>query len=218
VHAIADEDRMKRNRAAALLVVVLLGILASSCGGGGNPIIIGGLVALFTPDAASADPRMSMEEGPAAGDIFSIEIHANALDNLYGAAFTLLYDPNETTYLGCDAGGSILTTSVLPSISCDDTLVGGARFAAALENDIPGTLNVLASLDGLVPGVANGTGLLLTLTFQAGGEILPPGEPFTFEAGSSREIEICEPGGPPLPACTMPVVPWDEGSVVATLG
>ncbi len=88
--------------------------------------------------------------------------------------------------------------------------------AAALENGTPGILNVRASKDGLVAGATNGTGLLLTLTFQANGEIPPPGEPFIFEAGSSREVVTCAPGNP-LPPCSIPTVPWDGGTLVAII-
>jgi hypothetical protein len=195
---------------------VLLGLLAISCGGGGNPIIVSGLIATFSADPPSADPRISMEAGPSAAEVFTVEIHANGLVDLYGVAFTMLYDPGEATYLGCNATGSILTTSTAGSISCDGMLVGGAKFSAALENNTPGILNASATLDGQVPGIAVGTGLLLTLTFEANGQIV--GEPFTFESGSSREVEICAPGGPPLPPCTMPVVPWDEGTLTVTVG
>ena len=181
---------------------------------GHPPAVI--LIAIFTADPPSSEPRISMEPGLAVEDVFTVEIHANGLVDLYGVAFTLLYDPNEATYLDCDAQGSILTTSGSPSIPCDDVLVGGAKFAAALENGTPGILNVRASKDGLVAGATNGTGLLLTLTFQANGEIPPPGEPFIFEAGSSREVVTCAPGNP-LPPCSIPTVPWDGGTLVAII-
>jgi hypothetical protein len=137
---------------------------------------------------------------------------SNGFTDLYGAAFTLLYDPAEATYLGCEANGSILSSSPGTSNPCDDMSVGGAKFTAALENGIAGALNVRASKDGLVPGVASGDGLLLTLTFQANDTILAPGSAFTFEAGSSREVETCPPD---LSACSFRVGPWDGGSLTA---
>lgn len=169
------------------------------------------LVAVFTADAPSADPRVSMEPGASTAAVFSIEIHANAITDLYGAAFTLLYNPAAATYLGCEAQGSILSSNPGLSNDCDDTLVGGAKFTAALENGIPGFLNVRASKDGLVPGVPNGTGLLLTLTFRA--DVATPGEPFVHEAGLSREIQVCPQD---LSPCSILPVNWDGGTLVAT--
>jgi hypothetical protein len=196
-----------------MLAVLSLGMLAASCGGGGDPIVIGELLATFTPDQPSGGARISMEDGPSSGDVFTVEIHSNGFTDLYGAAFTLLYDSNDATYLGCEAAGSILTTSGAATIPCDGVLVGGAEFRAELQNGVPGFINVLASRQGLVPGVPNGTGLLLALSFQANGEIPPPGERFDFEAGSSREVEICPQD---LSPCSTPTVPWDGGTLTAT--
>ena len=167
------------------------------------------LLATFVADPPSADPRISMEAGASAGDIFDVEIHASGFTDLYGAAFTLLYESSAAMYLGCEAQGSILAGAANP---CDGSVVGGAKFAAELQNGVPGFLNVLATKDGLVGGVPNGTGLLLTLTFQALVEIAPPGEPFEVEAGTSREVVTCPQD---LSPCSMPVVPWDGGSLTA---
>lgn len=208
---------MKSTRRAAWIAAVLsLGLLAASCGGGGNKPPGGGLVAVFTPDLPSADPRIRMEQGPSAGDVFTVEVRANGFTDLYGASFTLLYDPADATYLGCEAQGSILLTNPALTNDCDDALVGGAKFAAALENGVPGTLNIRASKDGLVPGVAVGTGLLLSLTFRADGEIPAPGDPYTVEdvQPPSREVEICPQD---LSPCTTPGVPWDGGVLTAIL-
>jgi len=202
---------MKRTRVAWTLALLSLGLLASSCGGGGDSI--GVLAAFLADDPPSADPRISMEPGAASGAVFTVEIHASGLTDLYGAAFTVLYDPAESTYLGCEAQGSILSTTPAVSNDCDDTLVGGAKFAAALQNGVPGMLNLRASRDGLVPGVINGTGLLLTLTFEAEGTIPAPGDPYLFEAGPSREIETCPQD---LTPCSVAAASWDGGSLIAS--
>ncbi len=174
--------------------------------------VAGNLTADFDADNPSGDPRISMEPGPASGSVFSVQIQASAITDLYGAAFTVLYTPGPTTYIGCQALGSILLDNGALTNSCDGMLVGGAKFDAALENGIEGILNVRASRDGLVPGIAGGTGLLLTLTFQANFEIAPPGEPYVFEAGSSREVLACPQD---LSPCSVVAVSWDGGSVTA---
>lgn len=181
------------------------------------------LVATFTADPASADPRISMQPGPSNAAEFTILIFAADIDDLYGTAFTLAYDPTKATWLGCDAAGSILTTSGAGSIPCDDALVGGAKFRAELQNGMQGLLNVRASKDGLVPGVVDGTGLLLALTFRADVAIPVPGEPFEFESGASYEIIACPQD---LSACTCfgsdpscdPPLPADGGTLTAEAG
>jgi len=208
---------MRRHGILWTTALALVCVLAASCGGGGNPILVTGLIASFTAGPASAAPRLHMEPGPAAGEVFSVEIRSQSINNLYGAAFTVLYDPAKAKYLGCDAAGSILTSSGAGSIDCNDALVGGAKFSAALENNLQGALNVRASLDGLVPGVSPGTGLLLTLTFEALDQTL--GEPIDFDATpSSREVQVCPPGGPPLPACSMLTIPFDPGALDVVAG
>ena len=82
-----------------------------------------------------------------------------------------------------------------------------------LENGIPGFLNVRGSKDGLVGGVPVGTGLVLTLTFQALVEMTS--EPLNFESGPSREVLTCPQD---LSPCSMPILPFDEGTVTAVLG
>ena len=126
------------------------------------------LFAVFSADPPSNQPqRISMEPGLPAGEIFPIEIHASGIDNLYGAGFTVLYDPTKATFLSCDSEGSILVSKGTPGNPCDDSLVDGAKFSAGLASGVPGILKVRASLDGLVPGLPPGAdGLLLTLTFH----------------------------------------------------
>ena len=69
------------------------------------------------------------------------------------------------------------------------------------------------SKDGVVGGVPNGTGLVLTLTFQALTEMT--NEPLSFESGPSREVLTCPQD---LSPCSTPMLPFDEGTVTAVPG
>jgi hypothetical protein len=171
------------------------------------------LIASFTPNAPSAAPRISMESGSANASLFEVRIEADSIVDFYGVAFTLLYDPLLVEYVGCDAASSILTSSGSGSIPFDYALVGVAMVTAQLENGIPGFLNVRGSKVGLVGGVPNGTGLVLTLTFQALAEMT--NEPLSFESGPSREVLTCPQD---LSPCSMPMLPYDEGTVTAVPG
>jgi hypothetical protein len=203
-----DDNGMKRTRTVG--AVLALALLAASCGGGGSAIVVGDLVAVFVPDAASADPRVRMEAGVASGSVFAVEIHASGITDVAGVAFTLLYDETLVEYLGCEAQGSILLSNPGLSNPCNNVLVGGARFNAALQNDVPGILNVGAALEGLVAGVPGGTGLVLTLLFEAQDEVPLPGTPLEFEAGPSRDVQTCTAS-----SCTSATVNWDAGSLFA---
>jgi hypothetical protein len=209
---------MKRMRAVWMLAALSLGVLTVSCGGGGDALIISELVAIFTADPASVGSRISLEAGDSSGDVFEVEIHASDIDDLYGVAFTLLYDPAESTYLDiCEAQGSILLSNPGTTNGCDNTLVDGeARFEAKLENGVPGVLNVLATKEGQVGGVDADppNTLVLTLTFQADGAIPAPGVPYGYEGGPSSEVQTC-PQDTQLP-CSIATVAWDGGRLVAT--
>ena len=197
-----------RLRSAALAALMLVILLAASCGGGGSGLIVTGLVALFSPTATpSADPRISLETGAAAGEVFRVEVHANGVDEIAGVAFTLLYNPLLVEYLSCEAKDSILHSMPGLTDACTGNVVGGAVFDAALENGTPGFLNVGGSLQGLVAGVPGGTGRLLTLTFQAVGG---GASDFDFEMGPSREVQTCD-----LANCVVANVNWDGGTLTA---
>ena len=205
-----DHNRMKRTRSLILPVALSLALLSASCGGGGSAIVVSGLVAIFVPDAPTAAPRVSMEAGASAAEVFTVEIHADGIDDVAGVAFTLLYDDTVVQYLGCQAQGSIFLSNPILTNPCNNVLVGGARFNAKLQNNVPGILNVGAALEGLVAGVPGGTGLVLTLTFQALDEISVPGTALDFEAGPSRDVQVCT-----TTSCASATVNWDAGSAVA---
>ncbi len=180
----------------------------------GDPACPGDLIATFTADPPSPDPRISMDPGPAMGIMFSIEINASGIPDLFGAGFTVLYDPAIANFLACESQGSILVSGGAPSNPCDDSLVGGARFFAELQNGVEGALNVRASLEGAgVPGVPVGTGLLLTLTFSANG--VTSSEPFIFEGGTSQEVQECPED---LSPCSTVPAAFDGGTLVAAIG
>jgi hypothetical protein len=205
-----DDNRMKRTRALLLPVLLSLALLSASCGGGGSAIVVGALVAIFLPDAATAAPRVSMEAGASSNDVFTVEIHADGITDVAGVAFTLLYDDAVVQYLGCQAQGSIFLSNPSLTNSCNNVVVGGARFNAKLQNNVPGILNVGAALEGLVAGVPAGTGLVLTLSFRALEEVPLPGTPLDFEAGPSRDVQVCT-----IASCTSATVNWDAGSMFA---
>ena len=172
---------MRRRQAIWIGVALALCVAATACGGGGNPLIISELFAVFSADPSpSPDPRIAMEPGSTSATVFNVEVHVSGVAELYGAAFTVVYNPATAIFVGCDAEGSVLVAGGAPTNPCDDTLVGGAKFNAELVGGNEGRLAVRASLDGLVGGIQPGTGLLLTLTFEAIDATSGP-ESFSFD-------------------------------------
>lgn len=206
---------MRRRQAIWIGVALALCVAATACGGGGNPLIISELFAVFSADPrTSPDPRISMEPGSTSAAVFNVEVHVSGVADLYGAAFTVVYNPATAIFKSCDAEGSVLVAGGAPTNPCDNTLVGGAKFVAGLQNGNEGLLNVGASLDGLVPGIPAGTGLLLTLTFEAIDATGGP-ESFSFEVGPSREVERCPQD---LSPCSSVNTGFDGGMLVASFG
>ena len=205
---------MRRRQAIWIGIALALCVAATACGGGGNPLI---LTASFSADPTpSPDPRIGMEPGSSpAGSIFLIEVHASGVAELYGAGFTVVYNPATAIFVGCDAEGSVLVAGGAPTNPCDDTLVGGARFVAGLVGGNEGRLAVRASLDGVVGGIQPGTGLLLTLTFEAISTTRTP-ESFSFDDDPlSREVESCPQD---LSPCSLVNAGFDGGTLVASFG
>ena len=199
-----------KTRSVGLAMALLVGMLATSCGGGGNPLVFTGLLPVFAPNTPPSDPpRISLEAGgPVGGNMFTVVVRANGIDEIAGVGFTLLYEPSLADWVGCEAEGSIFLSNPSLMNSCNGSMVGGAIFAAALQGDTPGFLNVSASIQGLGAGVTPGDGTLVTLIFQATETTISP-TPYDFETGT-RTAETCD-----VLSCTQVenTIGWDGGSL-----
>ncbi len=110
---------------------------------------------IFESDNASPPPKsFYMVLSGTADDLFTLSIHVNDIQDLYGTAFTISWDPTLLLFLDA-AEGSFLSN-------------GGYQtsFLASLEENYPGRLIVGYTRLGQEPG-ANGSGLICTLSFKA---------------------------------------------------
>lgn len=142
---------------------------------------------------------MHMAAGVAEGSTFDIEIRVADIDDFYGAAFHVSFDPESVEFARYDSAGSIL-------------LGQGSGTSFHASPIVPGEPAVAASLLGQTAGIPDANGLLLTLCFNvtAGGA----SSVFTFGPEASRKVTICPTAGQ---ACdyVADVLIWTGGALVA---
>jgi hypothetical protein len=152
------------------------------------------LQAAFAPD----DPlpggnTLSMQPGASAGASFDVQVRATGVDDLFGVAFHVTFDPAVVSFLGATTTGGILGD---PPPQYDVATIAAGEIAVA------------ASLQGGVAGVNNATGLILTLQFQ--GLAATANSPITFTPVGARFVEICPTAGG---ACNAGNPTWSAGTV-----
>jgi len=154
------------------------------------------LLAVFTPDnPAPAANTLSMQAGASSGTNFDVQIRATSIDDLFGVAFHVTFNPAVVSFLGSTTAGGILGN---PPPQFDVATVAAGEIAVA------------ASLQGAVAGVNNATGVILTLQFQGTGATT--NSPITFTPVGSRFIEVCPTAGG---ACNQVQgsVTWSAGTL-----
>lgn len=195
--------RLHLFRMACYLLLVSLSALSFACGGGGGGGGNGGvgpLVATFTGSNASPGANTISMAGTSAGANFSVQVRVTDLNQFFGTAFRVTYNPATVTFNGFSDTGTLLTGAA--------TDIDAVQLSA-------GVIGVNATFQQQVEGVdVVGTELLLTLNFTATGAVA--GNAFTFDTSATREVQTCP--APPN-ACTM--VPdgnltWSGGTLVAS--
>jgi hypothetical protein len=166
---------------SAYTAIAGLCLLASvSCGGGGGG---GGVIVTpdldFVPDNATpAANTVSMQAGASTLTDFNVEIRVTNIDDFFGAAFHVKFNPAVATFDTASTTGSVLGN---PPPQFDVADLGG------------GELAVVASLQGAVAGIPNATGLLVTLHFASIAETT--NSAFTFTPTASRSVQVCPTAG-----------------------
>lgn len=188
------------------LSIALLALLVISLACDEVPVVdlvgdAGSVAASFTPDQPSpSDGTVSMAEQSRSGDQLTVAVNVTGVDSVYGADFSVFYEPDRVQFFG-HAAGSILESG------------GVSAFYAVDES--PGELTVgAARLGG--SGVDVTTTLpLIRLTFRA------------LQAGSSPLDFYCldgcaDPGDPTLlddddagPQPILSVHTWAGGTILA---
>ena len=129
------------NRVLTILVIAILavGVACSSGGGSGGGIVQSGLGAAFTPDEPTpGSDTVSASQGPVTGDVVTIDVLVTNTNNVYAAAFDLLYDSSMATYVGWSQGTLLEQGSNATSYDVDDTQVGRLVIGAQRVGSVNG--------------------------------------------------------------------------------
>lgn len=191
---------------AALSMLLLTGSLLLACGGGGgDPIAPPGLNVTWTPaNAAPGAMTVSMGAGGSSGASFSVPVQVTGIDDFFGAAFRVNFDPSTAAFSGYNGAGSVIddgNATVLINASLGgpgEVLVNATRQQGAGGVYVPG-VDVAA------------TATLITLNFRATAATSQPNS-FTF---SNREVQTCNDATETCGAVPDANLTWSGGSMQA---
>lgn len=203
---------MKRRRTAPArrvwLATGLLALLALSCGGGGGGGGNGGGTPGFAPTFTASNPNpagtsITMAPGAQTGDTFEINIRVTGIQDFYGAAFVVTFDPASADFLNHSQTGSFIVPGAGTSIQFTTQPQAGGRVeVVASRRD--------ESLGGVDAGAT--PQLLITLRFQATAETA--GNGFAFGPAADREVQVCPTGGAQCSIVNDATITWSGGTLV----
>jgi uncharacterized repeat protein (TIGR01451 family) len=143
---------------------------------------------------------LSLAPGTVSGTSFDVRVHVTGIQDFFGAAFRLTFDPTVADFTSFLSTGSVIVG-------------GGATTRFDVFEVSSGVLDVLATREGSgVAGVdVNATSLLVTLRFTALDETAGA-EPFTITL--PRQIQVCPQAGQKCSTLADGAVTWSGGSLV----
>ena len=186
----------------ALTVTALPSCGGGSDGGGGNTTP----TATFTPDTpAPGNGTIAMLAGTANGAAVNVRIAVTGIDDFFGAAFRVTYDPTALFFNGMDDSGSLLRQGGVSNNNLffqanQSTVVGQVVVTATRLNPVTtGTVDVAATSDLVV---LNFSARRAIPGGDAGGELV-------FDP--SHDVQVCTT---PV-TCSSAVVTFSGGAVTA---
>ncbi len=149
---------MKRRAIERTILLSVLALLPAcgggGGGGGGGPIVQPPTPGItFTAGGAAGSNSLALQAGTTTATSIEVRLNAQAVNGLYGVAFDLDYPSSALRYVNTAAG--------------DLLGAGGAALLLQVTETTPGHLVAGISRSGAVPGVANASGIVLTLRFDA---------------------------------------------------
>jgi len=193
-------------RLAAALIVATACVGLPACGSGSNNTTSNAPVARFTPDVgAPGNLTVALLPSSANGASVTVRVAVTGVNNFFGTAFRVSYDPNALLFTGWDTSSSFL----LNGVSAGDVLfiedhltVGGSIIVTATRLD-PGTVS---------PINVTTTSTLATLNFVARQPLSVGSAEGRLDFGDPKQI--CD-GTVIPPGCGAITVTWSGGGVSA---
>jgi hypothetical protein len=202
---------MTRFLATVLVVMAYLALAVASVGcGGGNDSTTSSTapVGIFTPDTpVPADGSVTLLQGTTSGASVNVRVTVTQVDNFFGAAFRITYDPAALLFNGMDHSTSLLNAGITDTSS-------QLLFIADSANS-PGEIVITATrLFPATPLPAAPTADLVILNFVARLAIAPGAEVGRLDFGDPTHNQVCD-GTVSPPGCGAIAVTWSGGGISA---
>ncbi len=94
----------------AILALALAGIPATSCKSSSSTVTAG-LTANFTADPTPAGPSVTLQPGTSTNGYFQVRVSVANVNDFFGAAFRLVFDPTVIGFVSWDTSNSFLLGS-----------------------------------------------------------------------------------------------------------
>lgn len=203
---------MPTRRSTYRFVVFAFAALAAtglpSCGGGSDGGGTSNPVATFTPDTPNpGNGSVAMLAGSSSGASVNVRITMTGVDNVFGAAFRVTYDPSALFFNGMDDSGSLLRQGGVAASSLffeanQSSVVGEVIITATrLDPSVVPTVDVAATAD------------LVVLNFNARRAIASGDAGGLLAFDLARQVKVCADAPPHV--CTDATLTWSGGAVTA---
>jgi hypothetical protein len=200
--------RIVYSRFAGIVLLAALSTLPLACGGGGGNILPPeGLTVSFQLDAPNPGAMtISMGAPRISGAGLQIPILVTGINEFFGAAFHVNFDPTTAEFVSFDATDSFIDTGggVVVLIDATENPVGRLLVHATRQQGGGG-----AVVPGVTPVAPDN--VLIWLNFRARAETGAAPNDFTF---SNQEVNSCD-GDPTCPVVDPASLTWAGGTMTA---
>src|SRR5262245_32992002 len=201
--------RRTSQRLAVAALIALAVTALPSCGGGSD----GGGGGTTTPTAtftaenpSPGTSTIAMLPGASAGAAFNVRITVTGVNDFFGAAFRVTYDPVALLFNGMDDSGSLLRQGGTANV-----------FFQANQNAVPGQIIITATR--LDPSDPNGgtvdvgpTADLVVLNFSARRAIAAGDAGGVLAFDAAKDVQVC---GTPTTCASAAGLTWSAGAATA---
>jgi hypothetical protein len=142
---------MNRKMIGSLVILVLSAV---ACGGGSADKAVPGpgggsttVAATFSADQPSPGPTtVAMQPATSSGAVFSVNVNVTDVDDVYGAAFDIVFDPDLVEFVNWSAGTLLEQSGQSPSYNVTATQPGRLVVSATLLGGVSSGVDAVGSV------------------------------------------------------------------------